>query len=938
MRSLYTSNSRAAKDRIPTPIAETCEWILRDQKYLTWLKQGNPNLLWICAQAGSGKSVLMSYLVETLKTTQPDAIICYFFYDIGTSTRRDGSALLCDVLHQAFTQKPSLIQHGIKDFQIKGDFTNEIRTLWDILSRCLEDPLCNDMYICIDGFDLCEAQSGRLLLTWLGELFSQTTNSKPKVLLSSLPETYTRRFAEFYWPGSLKGINNTPVELSSQTISLSESPYADMVERDVATFIRKKVTDICKQKGLVASEGLRLIDKLLSRAEKIFLWVSVVVQLLEEGDTSSPASMDQTLETLPGNLKDIYSRILDSINHDSQDKAKKMLGIVACARRPLTLNELAASFAVNDGQRAESELEHYYESQIKKSVEDLCKHFLRIVDDKVFFVHQTARDFLFSGGGQDRFSRLGDKPWYALAEKECEHALATICTTYLSFTDFNDKPLLIENYIRSPEQLSQIKRYSEKHPFLAYASLHWAEHFRACEFDAPDSLREKGLRISNVALKNFNTWFLVYWSAEKRKSELPLGLSSLHVVAMNGHITLARHILKQKLNVNFADNLRRTPLFWAVNGGWEEMVRLLLESGAISIFESTPVVPGMLKVAATGGHLAVVRLLLETKEDFLKDETQSKGFLKAKISESSQSSNTIEKREVDAAVQAAIRGGHVAVMKKLIDWARVQDLKKGKAAPKKGDTLDEALEAAMKEGNRDMIRWLQKAGAKIRHGTKMLVSAVEAGNHQLVEELLQSGADVGYIVDTGMPGADFTPLQVAASRGDLVMVEILIKAGANVNDPPSYHAGTTALQAAVTSGNMEVVDFLLDHGADPKGDPAPWQGYTALQAAAGAGHFELAQRLVELGADPNEPSPWRGRSPLQAAARNGHLEIVKWLLAKGADIDAIDGRPHWGQTAWQLAKGYPAVRRCLQEAGARCKEKTKWDYEEDDEEEEEEVS
>ena len=160
-----------------------------------------------------------------------------------------------------------------------------------------------------------------------------------------------------------------------------------------------------------------------------------------------------------------------------------------------------------------------------------------------------------------------------------------------------------------------------------------------------------------------------------------------------------------------------------------------------------------------------------------------------------------------------------------------------------------------------------------------------------------------------------------------------ITMGANVNALPFYHAGRTALQAAVTTGNAQLMNSLLKKDADPRADPAPWEGYTALQAATGGGFFEIAKHLVELGADPNAPSPYRGNPPLQAAAENGHLEIMKWLISKDADVHALDGTPHCRQTAWQRAKNHPQVRKCLQEAGAICKEKTKWDYEDDTDEE-----
>ena len=91
-----------------------------------------------------------------------------------------------------------------------------------------------------------------------------------------------------------------------------------------------------------------------------------------------------------------------------------------------------------------------------------------------------------------------------------------------------------------------------------------------------------------------------------------------------------------------------------------------------------------------------------------------------------------------------------------------------------------------------------------------------------------------------MPSASgFTPLLFAVREGRIDVVQVLLKAGADVNEtmpveggrrgyggrlPP---AGASALLLAVMNGHFELAAHLLDAGADPNAD---LPGYTALHA------------------------------------------------------------------------------------------------------------
>jgi hypothetical protein len=72
---------------------------------------------------------------------------------------------------------------------------------------------------------------------------------------------------------------------------------------------------------------------------------------------------------------------------------------------------------------------------------------------------------------------------------------------------------------------------------------------------------------------------------------------------------------------------------------------------------------------------------------------------------------------------------------------------------------------------------------------------------------LEYNADVNSTVKT-----DSTPLHIAAQKGHLEVVEVLLKFGASIDSQDEF--GRTALHIACNAGYEEIVEALLEHGSD----------------------------------------------------------------------------------------------------------------------------
>ncbi|KAK5022516.1 hypothetical protein LTS07_009962 [Exophiala sideris] len=175
-------------------------------------------------------------------------------------------------------------------------------------------------------------------------------------------------------------------------------------------------------------------------------------------------------------------------------------------------------------------------------------------------------------------------------------------------------------------------------------------------------------------------------------------------------------------------------------------------------------------------------------------------------------------------------------------------------------------------------------GAEIEDCTTLpLVLAVCRGQVEIIQLLLRAGANPnerdGLLIQTNA-------LEAAAICGDIDIISLLIQVDAEINIPAAAFHGRTALQYAAKGGHYNAVKYLLEHGADIDAPCADDQGLTALQAAVFSGDEELVDLMLSWDAEVNAPPALKGGYTALSAAIEQNSRTIFWSLIKaGANTD-----------------------------------------------------
>lgn len=196
-----------------------------------------------------------------------------------------------------------------------------------------------------------------------------------------------------------------------------------------------------------------------------------------------------------------------------------------------------------------------------------------------------------------------------------------------------------------------------------------------------------------------------------------------------------------------------------------------------------------------------------------------------------------------------------------------------------------------------------------------LINAAYAGNDDLLQELLDLGADIHA---TNKEGWD--AIITAAYKGEAMCVERLLQAGADADSrTPSK---STLLMVAAMFGHTEVIRVLDNAGADL--DATTPNGKTALQLAEEKGRTAAAKLLRNLAATPEDQASENWQAPARIKGKTFSFSApawVKWVGEESTEEQECpynDGPVDWKGDNKYTEDGFDELQE--------CKSVTSWTY------------
>ena len=248
-------------------------------------------------------------------------------------------------------------------------------------------------------------------------------------------------------------------------------------------------------------------------------------------------------------------------------------------------------------------------------------------------------------------------------------------------------------------------------------------------------------------------------------------------------------------------------------------------------------------------------------------------------------------REFKSTVEVAVASCNTKILQVLLNHGMMLDPQYLE------DALEHLVSAGIEPENQlKMIDFLVSKGVDVRtHGGKAVVSACawRRDNLDVVRELISLGAPFETTVDEES-WAD-SGLIHAVDSGRRDVIEILLNAGADVNFGRCKNG--SVLDRAIDKGDSDLAMYLLDKGADPNSKAGQWG--TPVMKAISKGDDEMFHELLRRGAEINITHGYWG-TPLQTAIHFDYYHLAHELLDRGADTNAAGLHA----TALTAASGY----------------------------------
>ncbi|KAJ3847393.1 ankyrin repeat-containing domain protein, partial [Lentinula lateritia] len=533
----------------------TGRWIFELDKYKEW--RSNTGILWIQGTAGSGKTFLLTTVIENLRDTNQNGPVWYHYFDTrdNTESKTTYSGFLLSLVQQMGLSSEGIHPALNTLYKSKpfGQLTH--RELESILETMIKDR--NDIIIAVDALDECREADAVEVLHWLAA-FSEEL----RIVVTSRHE---------------------PGLLIQDVLQVKLGGSMSSVDKDIERYIKIKIDNEPRFKGAIIDEIKKTLNK---GAHGIFRWVDC--QMMELQKCKKNNQIEEALKMLPATLKDTYDQALGRLIEADEKDVQHLLLWLLYAFEPLTRRQ------VNEIWKIDLSKQKYDPDEMELQVEkDLPSTFVTVgQDDIIQLAHASVKEYLIS-------YRQSKEMQDSLSFNEhLAHDIMTQ-TTIIYLLQYKEDPFDCEG-------------------FVTYAVQYWLSHASKVE---ELKVEGQSQNLICAMLKNseqFTRWEEMLFKYIHLRWSPKAG--PLYYGALNGLYGAVHYLIQSAHNVKQFVNARGRDYGNALQAaslhGNESIVKLLLEHHA-DINAQGGQHGNALQAASYLGHksISIVKLLLEHDAD-----------------------------------------------------------------------------------------------------------------------------------------------------------------------------------------------------------------------------------------------------------------------------------------------------------------------------------
>ncbi|KIW00260.1 uncharacterized protein PV09_08150 [Verruconis gallopava] len=374
LRALVDTEAMLTKRKIAREEG-TCQWIFETEAYQRWHDSAGSSILWVSGGGNMGKSVLISSVIERLRTetiSNPEEHTMFFFCKSGDDNAQKTERIMDHLVYYLFDLVPMSLEildrcNDIARQYLAGsnegrrrrktmqqDSPEAEKTLnFEEAFQRMAEVLKKKLFLVVDALDECSDRKEEELIQRLAAL-SKRKDLKIKILLTSRPE----------------------VDIT-EVMDKCDVPEIRMEKFNEGDIFKTVEAQLSMIPGMTSSERITAREQICGRAGPYFGYLKPALELLRR---PWQRPIEVHLQALPENLLNMNARIFQNTDPSYIGFLKTCLTwvILANGEQKMKIDELIDIYSQRFTVKSDdSDVENTSQEELSDEVTKFYKNMIR---------------------------------------------------------------------------------------------------------------------------------------------------------------------------------------------------------------------------------------------------------------------------------------------------------------------------------------------------------------------------------------------------------------------------------------------------------------------------------------------------------------------------------------------------------------------------------